>query len=107
MYPKFFYNEYNWIINSNYITFEIIMILIHIMPIYLFRNKQKINSTNIENIIIHTIIYLILYDLIFHSSLKLYPLNENELIILVSCILFILYVVIKKLKLFDKNQISK
>lgn len=105
LYPKFFYNIFNKYVNVNYIIFEIIMLVIHLIPLYLFKNKQKINETNIKETIINTLVYLILYDLIFYSSLELYPLKENEMIILMLNILFTIYIIIKKYQKIIKKKL--
>ena len=47
-YPYFFYNKYNYLLNTNLVTFNLICILIHVIPLYLFKSKNKINKNNIS-----------------------------------------------------------
>ena len=63
-YPKFFYNNYNYLLNTDLITFNLLCILIHVIPLYIFKNKNKINKNNIDITINNTIIILLIYYLL-------------------------------------------
>ena len=92
LYPLFFYDKYNWLLNTDLVTFNFICIIIHIIPVYFFRNKQNINNINIESTVADTILLLLLYNIIFKNYLRnnLYPFNELELLVLSISILFLL-----------------
>ncbi len=93
IYPLFFYNKYNWILNTNIYIFNIICLIIHFLPIYIFRNKQNINKNNIDITIINTLLLLLFYYLLFKKYLQnnLYPLNETQLLVLIILILSFLF----------------
>jgi hypothetical protein len=88
-YPYFFYNNYNYLLNTDLITFNLICILIHIIPLYLFKSKNKINKNNIDITIYNTSIILLIYYLLFNSILnRIYPFSDTKLIILIIFLLF-------------------
>jgi hypothetical protein len=88
-YPYFFYNNYNYLLNTDLFTFNLICILIHIIPLYLFKSKNKINKDNIDITITNTIIILLIYYLIFNQILgKIYPFSDEKLIFLAIFLLF-------------------
>jgi len=88
-YPYFFYNNYNYLLNTDLFTFNLTCILIHIIPLYLFKSKNKINKDNIDITIINTIIFLLIYYLLFNQILsKIYPFSDTNLILLVIFLLF-------------------
>ena len=87
--PYFFYNNYNYLLNTDLITFNLICILIHIIPLYLFKSKNKINKNNIDITIYNTSIILLIYYLLFNSILnRIYPFSDTKLIILIIFLLF-------------------
>jgi hypothetical protein len=90
--PFFFYNKYYWLLNTNVFNFNSICIILHVLPIYFFKNKQNINKINIESTVADTILSLLLYATIFKYYLinNLYPFNELELLVLSLSILFLL-----------------
>ena len=96
LYPYFFYNKYNYLLNTDLITFNFICIFLHFIPLYSFTSKNKINKNNINITIINTIIILLIYYLLFNSILdKIYPLNDINLILLVIFLLTISYIIFK------------
>jgi hypothetical protein len=93
-YPYFYYEKYNYLLNTNLIIFNLICIFVHIIPLYLFNNKNKINNSNIDITITNTIFILLIYYLLFNSILKkMYPFSDTNLILLVIFLLVILYMV--------------
>jgi hypothetical protein len=82
-YPYFFYNNYNYLLNTDIFTFNLTCILIHIIPLYLFKSKNKINKNNIEITILNTSIILLIYYLLFNPILgRIYPFSDDKLILL-------------------------
>ena len=95
LYPTYFYKKYNWILNTNLIIFNLILIFIHVLPLYLFYNKHQINKHNIEITVIDTLVLLLLYYiLVRHKLHNVYPLNEIQLFYLVIFILIIIYLIL-------------
>lgn len=92
LHPYFFYNKYNWLLNTNLYIFNIICILIHFVPLYIYKNKQNLNKNNITFAVADTMLLLLIYDAIFKKYLEnnLYPLNELELMTLSFIILFMI-----------------
>ena len=95
-YPYFFYNKYNYILNTDLITYNLICIFLHIIPLYSFKSKNKINKNNIEITIINTTIIFLIYYLLFNSILdKIYPFSYDKLILLSIFLLIISYLLFK------------
>lgn len=95
-YPHFFYDNYNYLLNTDLFTFNLTCILIHILPLYLFKSKNKINKNNIDITIINNIIFLLIYYLLFNQILcKIYPFSDTNLILLAIFLLTILYILFK------------
>jgi hypothetical protein len=95
-YPYFFYNKYNYLLNTNLITFNLICVFLHIIPLYSFKRKNKINKNNIEITIINTTIIFLIYYLLFNSILnKIYPFSYDKLILLAIFLLIISYLLFK------------
>jgi hypothetical protein len=94
-YPYFFYNKYNYLLNTDLFTFNLTNILIHVIPLYIYKNKNKINKNNIDITIFYTSIILLIYYLLFNSILiKIYPFDNINLILLVIILLFFIRFVI-------------
>lgn len=82
-YPYFFYNNYNYLLNTDLFTFNLTCIFIHVIPLYLFKSKNKINKSNIDMTTINTFIILLIYYLLFNQILcKIYPFSDDKLILL-------------------------
>jgi len=87
-YPNFFYNKYKNLLNTNLFIFNLLLTIIHIIPLYIFNYKNKINKDNIDITIIYTTIILLIYYLLFNSKLHdIYPFSHKELFILGGLIL--------------------
>lgn len=96
IYPYFFFNKYNYLLNTDLITFNLICIFLHIIPLYSFKSKNKINKNNIEITIINTTIIFLIYYLLFNSILdKIYPFSYDKLILLAIFLLIISYLLFK------------
>jgi hypothetical protein len=92
--PYFFYNTHINPFNLNLVSFNIFVFLLHVTPLFLFKNKDNINKNNIVETISNAIIILLIYLFIFHSKLeKIYPLSKYNLIILAIIILLFIYTI--------------
>jgi hypothetical protein len=82
-YPKFYYDKYNSLIHFNLLWFNITCILIHILPVVLFIDKNNIDRNNLLTVLIDTVCILLLYLLLFYSILhEIYPFSILQLFIM-------------------------
>ena len=89
LYPTFFYNLYKDDFDVDLITYNLLNLFFHLLPIILFYKNKNITDTTF----IYLIIYLLIYYLIFKSKFnEIYPLSEINLIIMCCFILFILFI---------------
>lgn len=94
--PYFFYEKYNWLLNTNLFLFNLICLIVHVMPIYFYRKKQNINKKNINETLLGTLLFLTLYISVFRCMLnELYPLEEFQLVLMVLILLSIMYNYVK------------
>ena len=62
-------------------SINLIAIFVHIVPVYLFRNRQKVSELLEFNTIYDSTFLLLFYFLIFHKHLhNIYPLSNSQLI---------------------------
>ena len=84
--PFFIFNKLHYlpiVKNIDVITFNIITILFHIMPIYLFAHRNKLQEVFSLETIRNSIIIIFIYLLLFYRNLEnIYPLKIQQLIIM-------------------------
>jgi hypothetical protein len=83
MYPNWLYDKYKDLyygLLNNY-GMNIYAILYHIIPVYLFRNRQKFSELLEFNTIYDSAFMLMLYYILFQDHLhNIYPLTKYQLI---------------------------
>jgi hypothetical protein len=95
--PFFIFNKFNYlpiIENIDVITFNIIITSLHVIPIYLFAHRNKLQEVFSLETIRNSIIFIFIYLFLFYRNLeKIYPLNIQQLIIMCISfyILFVLF----------------
>jgi hypothetical protein len=93
VYPNFFYKKYNWLIPLNQLWFNMLLVFFHILPLFLFIDKNHINKNNIVNVIKDSILVMLLYLFIFHNLLKyIYPFTIFQLFFMSLSILIFIYI---------------
>jgi hypothetical protein len=84
--PFFIFNKFNYlpiIENMNVITFNIIITLLHVIPIYLFTHRNKLQEVFSLETIYNSIIIIFIYLFLFYNNLEnIYPLNIQQLLIM-------------------------
>jgi hypothetical protein len=82
-YPTFFYDKYNWLIQWNILPFNVLCVMLHILPLILFIDKNHIDSRNIIVTSIDSSFIMLGYLFIFHSILKdIYPFTLFQLFLI-------------------------
>lgn len=91
-YPIFYYSKYNYLFHFKLFWFNIICIGYHILPVWLFTDKNNIDRSNLFTAIFDTLCLLILYYMLFQSQLhNIYPFSIPKLVILALLLLLFIY----------------
>lgn len=99
IYPDFLYDKYSDLFLGyfNKTAINITGILVHIIPVYLFRNRQRFDELLKLNTIMDSALLLFVYYLLFRQHLyAVYPLSEYELMFMSICY-YLVWIVIQYL----------
>lgn len=95
-YPDFVFNNYKDLF-LGYLDkpiMNILAILVHVLPVYLFNDRQNLSELLESKIIFDSAMLLLIYYIIFRSRLyKIYPASEEELFYM-SIVYFLFFTVI-------------
>ena len=95
--PFFIFNKLHYlpiVKNIDVITFNIFNFIFHIMPVYLFAHRNKLQDIFSLETIRNSIIIIFIYLFLFYRNLKnIYPLHIQHLI-LMTIIFYLLFLVI-------------
>jgi hypothetical protein len=81
-FPTSFYDRFNYL-HTNIYIFNFICIVLHIAPLYLFRNRNTIDKLNLVNTIIYVCVFLLLYFICFYPVIEVvYPFCIEQLFIM-------------------------
>jgi len=84
--PFFIFNKLNYLPileNMDVLTFNICNFIFHIMPVYLFANRNKLQEVFSLETIRNSIIIIFIYFLFFYKNLEnIYPLRIHQLILM-------------------------
>jgi len=81
-YPDFIFNNYKDLFLGylDKTVMNILTIFVHVLPVYLFKDRQNFTELFGPKIIFNSAILLLIYYIIFRSRLyKIYPASEEEL----------------------------
>lgn len=87
IYPNWLYNKYKGVFLGllNSLAINVFSILVHIVPVYLFRVRQSWQELLEFNTIYDSAFILLLYYVLFEDQLsEIYPLNKYQLITMCS-----------------------
>lgn len=90
LHPEFFFNKYKdlFLGNINKYGMNVIGLALHLIPIFLFKDRQTIAELLDINIIIYSAGLVLLYYIIFKNQLlEYYPSSESELFTIIMSFL--------------------
>ena len=90
-YPDFIFNNYKDLFLGylDKTVMNILAIFVHVLPVYLFKDRQNLSELFEPKIIFNSAILLLIYYSIFSNRLyKIYPASEEELFYMSTAYLF-------------------
>jgi hypothetical protein len=90
LHPEFYLNKYQTLFlgNINKYGMNALGLVLHLIPIYLFKDRQPIAEVLDINIIIYSAGLAVLYYIIFKSRIpEFYPSSESELFTIIMSFL--------------------
>ena len=83
VFPTWFYDRFNYLLDTNIHLFNFIVIALHIAPLYLFRNRNTIDKMNLVKTIIYFCALLSLYLVCFYPIVEIvYPFTIEKMFIM-------------------------